>query len=74
MQFGKLTEHSPERNLKDLGLVSEWPTAMKKNMKELMIIFREMNQLIKQATAELSMRKNLTTDNEYFYSLNTLIP
>lgn len=75
MQFGKLTEHSPERNLKDLGLVSEWPTAMKKNMKELMIIFREMNQLIKQATAELSMRKNLTTDNEYFLLLeyaNTL--
>lgn len=69
MQKGKLSEQNYETNFREIGYVSNWPTVMKKNLKELIIIFREINQLINQIIDELSKRKFFTSDKEYFQLL-----
>lgn len=46
MSTSGLSTSHPEKDMSCLGEYAEWPIAMKKNVKELMTIIREMNEVI----------------------------
>ncbi|MBP2966849.1 hypothetical protein, partial [Acinetobacter baumannii] len=61
IQLGQLNEKISERNLKELANLNSWPTAMKKNLKEIFLIFGEINQLAKSINDELTSRVDFTS-------------
>lgn len=62
-----LTEKQTEKAFEDILDIPEWPLSMKKNLKELLTIFREMNQLIAELLTESIEKLKLVDDEQYFY-------
>ena len=66
IEQANLSEKNSECLFHTVANLGDWPIPMKKNVKELLSIFREMNQLVTEFIEESLEKVKLVSDQQYF--------